>query len=214
MKKIMTCIVALIMTCALVVPAFAGEAAGTKMGQIDGDQYINESINLKFIPADGWKQYSEEEIAAQNGIAEEIFKDSEAMQDYVASATTWIDMFAEGPDSSSANVALQKLDDTQKKALEQVSIRDIAAAQDADMVSMLESGGYQDVSFTIDDSFTDFFADDYACIFITGKVMGIDTFLRQVIYQVGDHLVTITVGSNMNDNTLEYMGYFSAADAE
>ena len=192
MKKFMTCIVALVMTCTLVVPAFAGDAS---MGQVNGNQY------------------SEEEIAAQNGIAESIFKDSEAMQQYMASTTTWIDMFAEGPDSSSANIALQRLDDTQKKILEQVSIRDVAAAQDADMVSMLESGGYENVTFTVDDSFTDFFADDFACIYITGSVLGMDTFLRQVIYISGDFLVTVTVGSNMNDNTLEYMGFFSAADA-
>lgn len=213
MKKIIPIILAIMLALMIPVSALAGEASGQPVtpGQSVDGVYTNASIGLKFEAPQGWTLYSEEEIAQMNGITKEIFKDTEAYQEFLEDAASWLDMLAQGQDNDSINISIQRLDEEQLRAFKDVSLSDILTLQQVDLINSLESAGYQNVTFELAETPDGFPVTGTSCARVTGDFFGNLMYLRQVFYRAGDCLICITAGSSGTDNTAEYLGYFTVA---
>ena len=77
-------------------------------GRIEGDAYINESLNLRITKPDGYIFYTEEQIAQQNGITAELFEGS-SVAELIEENGALIDMFMVDAYGSNVNLAIQPM---------------------------------------------------------------------------------------------------------
>ena len=77
-------------------------------GRIEGDAYINESLNLRITKPDGYIFYTDEQIAQQNGVTAELFEGS-SVAELIEQNGSMIDMFMVDVNGNNVNMAIQPL---------------------------------------------------------------------------------------------------------
>ena len=77
-------------------------------GRIDGDAYVNESLNLRIAKPDGFTFYTEEQIAQQNGLTVERFKGS-SVAEMIEKNGSMFDMVMASATGDNVNLVLQPL---------------------------------------------------------------------------------------------------------
>lgn len=87
-------------------PTEALEPKALTHGTVEGNTYVNESLNFKFTVPDDWTFYSKEQIVQQNNIAVEMF-DGTSIADMIGASGQMLDMMAFGPDNSNVNLIIQ-----------------------------------------------------------------------------------------------------------
>lgn len=77
-------------------------------GRIEGDAYINESLNLRITRPDGYIFYTEEQIALQYGLTAELFEDT-SVAELIEENGSLIDMFMVDASGSNVNLTIQPM---------------------------------------------------------------------------------------------------------
>ncbi len=75
-------------------------------GIIEGNTYTNDALNFKFTLPEGWIYYTDEQMAAQNNLSVEMFKDTDTAE-AIKTAGQLMDMMATKSDGSNVNLVIQ-----------------------------------------------------------------------------------------------------------
>ena len=81
-------------------------AVGLTHGTVEGNSYINETLNIRLTLPEGWIFYTEEQIAAQNNITVDMFQGTDVAE-ALQTIGQFIDMVASTSDGSNTNLVIQ-----------------------------------------------------------------------------------------------------------
>ena len=87
-------------------PETEAPAAAIFHGTVEGDTYVNESLNLKITRPQGWIFFTDEQIAAQNNLTVEALEGTD-ISEALAKNGQMMDMFMQRADNSNANLIIQ-----------------------------------------------------------------------------------------------------------
>lgn len=82
------------------------EGPALSHGTVEGDTYINEALNVQIKAPQGWVFFTDEQIAAQNGLTVDMFEGTK-VADAIDKAGQMIDMLVQSANGSNANLVIQ-----------------------------------------------------------------------------------------------------------
>jgi hypothetical protein len=179
------------------------------IGDSEGTEYVNDTLNLKFTLPEGWSFFSEEQMKQLNAMVGDSF-DNEQVADAIKSGKAFIDMYAGASDQMhNVNIVLTdaKINVEEAGGLD-VVMSDAVIAQTK---SSLEGQGMTNVN--IERSTASFLGKEDTPVFkITAEMNGVQVNETMAFAINGRYLASITATAINDDTTQDILNAFSTAD--
>lgn len=184
MKRVLSLLLVLTLATVLPLAAYA-----------QSQSYWNEEVSLGCTLSDPWYFFTDEEIAAQNGLtAEQMGEDFTKLAEESGSIMV---MMAVNPETGeSVNLTLQPLSWLDSKRIGEEAYAKISAPSLKDALLQM---GLENVEATVGE--LEFMGKPHPCIHITAAIQGTDFFETLAVYKVGDTVCIVTAASYVEDTT-------------
>lgn len=184
MKKFTS--VFLILALLLCLPVVAGA---------EGNSYWNEEVQLGCTLGENWYFFTDEELAAQNGLTAEQMGEgySKLVEE---SGSLMVMMAVDTQTGASVNLTLQPLSALESKVIGEAYYAKMSAPS---LKEALLQMGSEDVEATVGE--LEFMGSTHPCIRIAAAIRGMDFFETLAIYKAGDTVCIVTAASYGEDTT-------------
>lgn len=200
MKRLISLL--LVLTVVLGLPLAACAADDFSVGVTEGQRYWNDTVGVGCTLGDEWYFYTEEEIAAQNGLAAGMLREDYAKM--VAESGSMMDMLALNTETgTSVNVTLQRLSLTDALLINEQKYAEISTES---LTEALEQIGLENVGTSVDK--VEFLGEKHPCVRVTGVMQGVDFFETLAIFKTGRTVCIVTVGCFQEDTSAEVLACF------
>ena len=216
MKKAISMLLALAMTLSFPLAAHAEGTAGGSNGVVlttlssDGfsagiqtdNSYWNDTVSIGCTLSDEWYFYTDEEIAAQNGLVTGMLREDYAK--LVEESGSMMDMLAVNTETGeNVNITLQRLTLKDALVLDEQKYAEISAEP---LVEALEQTGLENVSTSVDE--VEFLGEKHPCVRVKALMQDMDFFETLVIVKTGRTVCVVTVACFLEDTTEEVLANF------
>lgn len=175
-------------------------------GTVTGDVYENEYLGIG-CKLDGWYYYSEEDIAAANQMARDVFssKDIGAILNNVNVLYLMMAEFSNGMEN--VNIVLQHENETYMSMVDAVGVEGLLNMGGKDYyASMLEQAGYSNIN--IDITKISIGGAEFSGMQVSYDFMGVTACIKQVYSLYGDYMMILTVCGPSYENVDDVLSRF------
>ena len=161
----------------------------------EGNSYWNEEVQLGCTLGENWYFFTDEELAAQNGLTAEQMGEgySKLVEE---SGSLMVMMAVDTQTGASVNLTLQPLSSLESKIIGEAYYAKMSAPS---LKEALLQMGSEDVEATVGE--LEFMGSTHPCIRIAATIQGMDFFETLAIYKAGATVCIVTAASYGEDTT-------------
>lgn len=168
----------------------------------EGNDYWNEEVQLGCTLGDNWYFFTDEELAAQNGLtAEQMGEDYTKLVE--ESGSLMVMMAVDTQTGASVNLTLQPLSALESKVVGEAYYAKMSAPS---LKEALLQMGFENVEATVGE--LEFMGSTHPCIRIAAVIQEMDFFETLAIYKAGDTVCIVTAASYGEDTTQAALANF------
>ena len=203
MKKVMSLILALLLTVSLAACGGKSDEPDLHRGTVDGDTYTSEFLGLKLTVDEDWVIADDEQLAEHSGVVKESFTDEEIRAE-IEKGGSVTDLYAlNQADGSSVNITIQKLS----------LVSGMLATEDAyaeanlkQLPDVLADGGITVDS--LEKTKVTFAGKEHVALTLEGTVQELPLYETIVIVKAGSYISCITAATFFEDTTADLLDLF------
>ena len=207
MKKVLSLLLALLLTLSLGAAAAAEEEKKDPIGTVENGVYTNEAFGFRMVPPESWRFLSDAELAQRMGYPAE-YASREGLASVMEQTANVCAMFASATDDSACNVNLMVQDLGAYSFLDEQTYFNYSKGE---LAGALQLQGFTNVQM-MESSFR-LAGKEHVAAVLTADLGDFHMYMIVMIIKVQEgYLGSLTVAAGSQEKAEEVLGYFEPLD--